>query len=173
MTKKTDGRVNNGKHPNSQANRFAKGNSGKAISIKVDWDDAALLCSVHCTMKEVADQFNIAQSSLEEHCRRDQGVSWAEFYERYQSKGKISLRRAMWHKALGMAGVPLRDTNGVILRDVKGQVQWEVAPVAIDTGMAIFLSKNVLGMTDKVEQTGKQEIIIKEVEVRLSDTHAG
>ena len=55
--------------------------------------------------------------------------NFANFIEENKEKGKASLRKKMWDKA--------------IKKD--------------NTNMQIFLSKNVLGMSDKVQQTNVTE----------------
>ena len=72
-------------------------------------------------MYEIAGVLGISQRTLKRN--------FANFIEENKEKGKASLRKKMWDKA--------------IKKD--------------NTNMQIFLSKNVLGMSDKVQQTNVTE----------------
>lgn len=130
--------------------RFAKGNTLRAEkksgrpALPIDWQDVVFLCSIHCTLEEVAAKYSMGASAFRERVEKEYGMGWTEFYEQHQAGGKVSLRRLMWEQA------------------EKGNIT-----------MQIWLSKNVLGYTDRLEQTGKdgksQEIIVKVVYDGSSD----
>lgn len=82
------------------------------------------LCGLHCTKQEICGWFELTDKTLEKWCRRTYGKGFSEVYREKRSNGNLSLRRK----------------------------QMEVA-LAGNVSMLIFLGKNYLGQTDKVEQT--------------------
>lgn len=86
----------------------------------INWEDFDKLCSLHCTLVEIAEWFDCSEDTIERACVRERGEKFAEIFKKKSSKGKISLRRKMFEIAMG------------------GNV-----------GMCIWLSKQHLGMSDK------------------------
>lgn len=82
------------------------------------------LCGLHCTKKEICDFFETTDKTLEKWCKRTYKKGFSEIYSQKKSNGNLSLRRKQMEVAM------------------KG-----------NTSMLIFLGKNYLGQTDKVEQT--------------------
>jgi IS30 family transposase len=80
------------------------------------------LCKLQCTQQEIADWFDCSPDTIERWCQREYNKRFAEVFAQNRGKGKISLRRMQWQLA-------------------------EKSPA-----MAIFLGKNMLGQTDKMEQ---------------------
>lgn len=91
--------------------------------INIDFDSFRKLCGLQCTLSEIASYFDCSEDTVERWCKRELRISFAEAYKNYSASGKISLRR--WQFKMAEHSVP----------------------------MAIFLGKNWLGQTDKVEQT--------------------
>lgn len=89
----------------------------------IDWEQFEKLCGIHCTLLEIADYFDCSEDTIERAVEEHYGDTFAEVHKRKQGSGKRSLRRNMWQQA----------QNGNVT-------------------MQIWLSKNVLGYTDKVEQ---------------------
>lgn len=81
------------------------------------------LCNLQCTLDEIAGFFKCSSDTIERWCKRTYGDNFADVYKKYSQNGKISLRRYQYKLA-------------------------EKHPA-----MAIFLGKQWLGQTDKVEQT--------------------
>lgn len=81
------------------------------------------LCAIQCTEEEIAGVFECDVNTLNAWCKRTFGDTFSEVYKKHSQKGKASLRR----------------------------MQYKLAEK--NPGMAIFLGKNWLGQTDKVEQT--------------------
>lgn len=81
------------------------------------------LCNLQCTLDEIAGFFKCSSDTIERWCKRTYGDGFADVYKKYSQNGKISLRRYQYKLA-------------------------EKHPA-----MAIFLGKQWLGQTDKVEQT--------------------
>lgn len=93
---------------------------------KIDMDMVEKLASEGCTVAEIAAHFGVHQSTL---YRRKK---FKEVYERGLAKCKLSIRRALYKKAI----------NG-------------------DTKALIFLAKNMLGMSDNPQQqdTSQEQVI--------------
>lgn len=82
------------------------------------------LCNLQCTVEEIAGFFKYSVDTIERWCKRTYNTSFAEAYKTYSQGGKISLRREQWKLAQ------------------KG-----------NASMLIWLGKQWLGQTDKVEAT--------------------
>lgn len=81
------------------------------------------LCGLQCTQGEIAGWFDCSPDTIENWCKRTYGESFSEVFGKKREAGKISLRRSQWRLAEKSAA------------------------------MAIFLGKQFLGQTDKIEQT--------------------
>lgn len=79
------------------------------------------LCGMMCTEEEIAGFFDCTIDTINNWCKRTYGETFLETYKKKSATGKISLRRAQFRLAEKSAA------------------------------MAIFLGKNYLGQTDKVE----------------------
>ena len=88
---------------------------------KVDVEILKNLASIGCPNYEIASVMNVSARTLKRN--------FAEIIDQYKQKGKASLRKKMYDKA--------------VKKD--------------NTMMQIFLSKNYLGMSDKVQQTNVTE----------------
>lgn len=91
--------------------------------IEIDFENFKKLCGLQCTLDEIASFFNCSRDTIERWCKRELKMSFADAFKKYSSAGKISLRR------------------------------WQYKMAEHNVAMAIFLGKNWLGQTDKVEQT--------------------
>lgn len=80
------------------------------------------LCALHCTLSDVAGWFNCSEDTVYRFCKENYNLTFAEAQRKHSAPAKVSLRRVMYEKAMG------------------GNVT-----------MMIWLSKQYLGMTDKVE----------------------
>jgi IS30 family transposase len=100
------------------------------------------LCKLQCTQQEIADWFDCSPDTIERWCLREYNEKFAEVFAKNRGKGKISLRRMQWQLA-------------------------EKSPA-----MAIFLGKNHLGQTDKVEQTVNDVSEHKGITIHFSDKKA-
>nr|DAW70658.1 MAG TPA: putative terminase small subunit [Caudoviricetes sp.] len=79
------------------------------------------LCALQCTQEEICGFFEISDKTLNAWCKRTYKMSFSEVFRQKRGRGKISLRRSQFR---------LAEKNA---------------------SMAIFLGKNYLGQTDKVE----------------------
>ncbi len=92
--------------------------------IEIDWAKFEELCSAQCTQAEIAETLGISVDTLTRGIKSKYKADFAEVFRLKRTPGLISLRRKMYETA--MAGsIP----------------------------MLIFLSKQLLGYTDKQEQT--------------------
>lgn len=97
-------------------------NKGGRPKKKIDQEQFEKLCELQCTQEEICGWFDITDKTLTSWCKTTYGVSFSEIYNKKREKGKISLRRAQFQLAQKNAA------------------------------MAIFLGKNYLGQTDRIEQ---------------------
>lgn len=91
--------------------------------IEIDQEAFKKLCGLQCTLNEIASFFNCSIDTIERWCKRELKMNFADAFKKYSSSGKISLRR------------------------------WQFKMAEHNCAMAIFLGKNWLGQTDKIEQT--------------------
>ena len=103
--------------------------------INIDKEQFKKLCSLQCTLSEIAFWFKCSEDTIERWCKREMKMSFAEAYKINSSEGKIALRRIQFKMA-------------------------EKSPA-----MAIWLGKQYLGQTDKLEQTldEQSEDILNEI----------
>lgn len=79
------------------------------------------LCGLQCTKEEICDWFDVTDKTLDAWCKRTYKNGFSVVFEQKRSKGKISLRRSQFKLAEKSAA------------------------------MAIFLGKNYLGQSDKIQ----------------------
>ena len=103
--------------------RKPTGNPNGRPPVPIDVKQFENLCSLQCTKKEIASFFECSEDTIENWCKKNYGATFSATFEQKSQKGKISLRRTQFKLA-------------------------EKNP-----SMAIFLGKNMLGQTDRVEQT--------------------
>lgn len=105
----------------------------KGPSTSIDVVNFEKLCAIQCTQTEIAEFFDISVDTLDRHLKRIYKENFAEIFKKKSSKGKISLRRKMFETAM----------NGNVT-------------------MMIWLSKQFLGYTDKIDQKNDTQISGKE-----------
>lgn len=67
---------------------------------EINWDELDRLCAIHCTRQEIADWFGVHEDTIDNHCKEVHGVSFSVYYAQNKSKGKMSLRRRQYTKAM-------------------------------------------------------------------------
>lgn len=67
--------------------------------IEIDWEMMRLYAMAHCTLEEVAFFFNCSEDTIERACKREQKMSFADFFRTHRAGGKISVRRALFQMA--------------------------------------------------------------------------
>ena len=90
---------------------------------EIDEDNFKKLCTLQCTESEIASFFNCDEDTICNWCKRTYGLTFSDAFKRFSASGKVALRRIQFRHA---------EKNAA---------------------MAMFLGKNWLGQTDKVEQT--------------------
>lgn len=100
------------------------------------------LCSLQCTLNEIAGVMECSEDTIERWCNRVYDMNFADVYKKYSAAGKMSLRRAQFRLAERSAA------------------------------MAIFLGKNYLGQTDNVvvENPGQTSAIEQIAKMVLGDS---
>lgn len=101
----------------------AKGEGGRP-KVAIDWEQYRRLCRFQATLAEIASWFSCSMDTIERAVKAEEGVTFADSYKRWSANGKVSLRRAQYKAA--MKGNP---------------------------AMLIWLGKQQLGQTDKLETT--------------------
>lgn len=89
----------------------------------IDKEQFESLCKIQCTQVEVQAFFDCDDVTLNKWCRKTYGVNFSEIFKKKRGLGNISLRRRQFQEAVE-----------------KGNIT-----------MLIWLGKNRLGQSDKVE----------------------
>lgn len=95
---------------------------------EINQKDFERLCGIQCTKEEIAAWFDMDIQTLEARIKEIYGETFSQVFAKKRGKGKISLRRNQWR---------LSEKNAA---------------------MAIFLGKQFLGQSDKIEQEHHGEI---------------
>lgn len=95
----------------------------------LNWKEFEYLCSIGCTLDEIAGFFQVCKRTLQEKVKEEFGETFTERYEKLSQGMKVSLRRRQFQVA--MEG---------------------------DTNMLKFLGKNVLGQRDKLDFEGEVKV---------------
>ena len=114
--------------------------------IELDEHQLKSLMRLTPSLKDTADFFDVSEDKIEMTIRAKWGLTFSEFRDKNAVQSRLGIKRKMIEKAL-----------------------------AGDNTMLIWLSKNMLGMTDKVEQ--KQEITFsnlsnEEIDARIKELEA-
>lgn len=113
---------------------------------KIDPKQVEHLASINCSYAEIAAVLDCDPSLI--------ALRFSAAMKRGREKGKSSLKRRMWTTAMGIQKLDPR--TGQPMTNEFGVPQYGVAPNVV---MQIFLSKNLLGYSDKVDfvETDKPE----------------
>ena len=95
-----------------------------------DWETVEELCGIFCTAEEISGVLKISVDTLDRRVKEKFGFGFADLYKNWSAKGKISLRRAQFKNA------------------IKGNAT-----------LQIWLGKQSLGQTDKIEGSVSRETI--------------
>ena len=88
---------------------------------EIDKKQFESLCALQCTEAEICGWFDVTEKTLNSWCKRTYHMNFSQIFQIKRSKGKVSLRRYQFQQAEKSAT------------------------------MAIWLGKNWLGQTDKVD----------------------
>ena len=89
--------------------------------IEIDQVQFEKLCEIQCTLEEIAGVLKCSPDTIENWCKRTYNESFSETYKKHSANGKMSIRRMQFK---------LAETNAT---------------------MCIWLGKQYLGQTDKIE----------------------
>ena len=98
---------------------------------KIDKKQFEAWCTIQCTEEEILAVLDVADKTLNAWCKETYGQTFYEVFKAKKAGGRMSLRRKQWN---------LAETNA---------------------SMAIFLGKQFLGQSDKVDQN----LAVKSIEV--------
>ena len=118
-------------------------NKGGRPKKQIDQKEFEKLCFLQCTKQEFCSWFDTTDKTLERWCKETYGMGFSEVFRIKRENGIISLRRTQFQLA-------------------------EKSPA-----MAIFLGKNLLGQTDKVEQTVNDVSEHKGITINFADKGDG
>ncbi len=107
--------------------------------IKVDWPKVESMCQIQCTGEEMASVLGISYDTLERRCKEEFEIPFAEYIQQKAPAGKASLRRRQYKAAM--------DGNATML---------------------VWLGKNLLGQTDKIETTEKA---VRPINIEIVNPH--
>ena len=107
---------------------------------QIDKTEFEKLCFLQCTEREFCSWFDVSDETLNKWCKENyDGRTFLDVFKEKRENGLISLRRTQFQLA-------------------------EKSPA-----MAIFLGKNLLGQTDKMEQTQTINGAVPTVQIYLPD----
>ena len=107
---------------------------------QIDKTEFEKLCFLQCTEREFCSWFDVSDETLNKWCKENyEGRTFLEVFKEKRENGLISLRRTQFQLA-------------------------EKSPA-----MAIFLGKNLLGQTDKMEQTVNDVSEHKGITINFAD----
>lgn len=118
-------------------------NKGGRPKKQIDQKEFEKLCFLQCTKQEFCSWFDTTDKTLERWCKETYGMGFSEVFRIKRENGIISLRRTQFQLA-------------------------EKSPA-----MAIFLGKNLLGQTDKMEQTVNDVSEHKGITINFADKGDG
>lgn len=93
---------------------------------EINIDQLEEMVKIQCTAEECASVLGVSSDTLDRRLKEEGFAGFAEFFKKYSDDGKSSLRRAQWKAAV---------ENG-------------------NPTMLVWLGKQMLGQSDKVEHKG-------------------
>ena len=105
---------------------------------QLDYTKLDAMCAIHCTGEECAAILNIDYDTLNKALKRDGHKGFTEYFRIKGSNGKMSLRRKQYDQA--MSG---------------------------NATMLIWLGKQWLAQSDKIEDTTKGDDVIQKIEIEV------
>jgi hypothetical protein len=73
---------------------------------QIDWKEFDKLCALHCTQIEIAEWFGCTDETIQNIVKETWGEDFSAYFKRKASRGKMSLRRKQFEKAME-GSVPL------------------------------------------------------------------
>lgn len=72
----------------------------------IDWEQFDKLCSMQCTLREIAAWFDVSEDTIERATKREHNRAFADYYSEKSQRGKIAIRRKQYEVAMN-GNVPL------------------------------------------------------------------
>lgn len=107
---------------------------------EINWDQVEKLCAIQCTFSEIAATCNVDEETLNKRCIKDHKVKFSEYYEQKRQHGFSSLRSRQYR--LAIEGNPT---------------------------MLVWLGKNWLSQTDKLETNNKTELTANVAQLTIEE----
>lgn len=101
---------------------------------EISKDQFEKLCQMQCTEEEMCGFFGVCEDTLNSWCKRTYELTFSDSFKKFSQDGKISLRR------------------------------WQFKMAEHNVSMAIWLGKQYLGQSDKVEQVNIDVEAVRDVE---------
>lgn len=77
------------------------GNPNGRPQIEIDWATVDKLLGIQCTAEEVASVIGCSSDTLGRACKREHGITYAQYSAGKRAAGKASLRHKQWTSAMG------------------------------------------------------------------------
>jgi len=71
---------------------------------QINWEEFDKLCTLHCTLSEIAAWFKCDEKTIETACLREKKQTFSDYYKSASATGKMSLRR--WQMKAAEKGNP-------------------------------------------------------------------
>ena len=68
-------------------------------TLPIDWGEFEKLCTIQCTLVEIADWFKCSVDTIERRCKAEKKMLFAEYFKKKSVGGRISLRRSQFKLA--------------------------------------------------------------------------
>lgn len=101
--------------------------------IEIDWEEFDRLCEFQCTLLEIASWLKCSDRTVERRVEEEKGMGFVDYYKIASAGGKRSLRRK----------------------------QFEIAEAG-NVGMCIWLGKQYLGQSDKIEEKSTRQVTVSD-----------
>lgn len=66
---------------------------------QIKWEEFEKLCSIQCTLTEIASWFKCSESTIVRRCKEEKGTTFEGYYKKHSVAGRISLRRSQFKVA--------------------------------------------------------------------------
>lgn len=67
--------------------------------IVIDRESFERLCSIQCTLPEIAGFFKCSHDTIERWCKKEYGINYGDVHQMYRQDGLVSLRRIQFKQA--------------------------------------------------------------------------
>lgn len=137
------------KDPPSKVNRKGvvedkSSNSNSSVTVKPPYskehyEQLVKLCGIGATLSECASYFGISHNKLNDHCKRFYGYTFGDIYKQNKDKFVISVRRALYQKAVEEGYWP------AIRYLANNLTEWSESPEKVDEGALDVIFTSIIG----------------------------